>query len=196
MIQNILYCSQHTMKELYFITGNENKARQLTEFLGLPISHIRLDLDEIQSLNLREIGEHKARHAFQKVEKPVLVEDVSLEFEALGGLPGPFIRFFVDTLPLETICSLLDGKSRNATAKGVYAHFDGTELTTFEGMLNGTISERPRGRNGYGWDAIFIPQGYTKTRAEMNEEEYKSTFTCIKPITPLKDFLYTHNTKS
>jgi len=87
------------MKKVVFITWNQNKADYLAKYLGFPIEHFKVDLDEIQSLDLREIVEHKVRQAYQKVWVPVIVEDVSLEFEALGRLPGTFIRFFLMSCP-------------------------------------------------------------------------------------------------
>ena len=86
------------MQTITFITGNQKKADYLAQYLGLNIEHVKLDLDEIQSLDLREIVEHKVRQAYAKVGKPVLVEDVSLIFSELGKLPGPFIKFFEQEL--------------------------------------------------------------------------------------------------
>jgi inosine/xanthosine triphosphate pyrophosphatase family protein len=68
---------------LTFITGNPKKAEYLAKYLGFPIDHEKIELDEIQSIDLREIVEHKVRQAYEISQKPVLVEDVSLEFEAL-----------------------------------------------------------------------------------------------------------------
>jgi len=82
------------MQTITFITGNQKKADHLSRLIGMGVEHIKLDLDEIQSLSLREVVEHKARQAYEKVRKPVLVEDVALEFEEFGKLPGPFIKFF------------------------------------------------------------------------------------------------------
>jgi len=62
---------------------------------------MKIDLDELQSLDLRVIVEHKVRQAYEKVGGPVLVEDVSLEFLALGRIPGPFIKFFEQEIGLE-----------------------------------------------------------------------------------------------
>lgn len=61
-----------------FITGNQNKADYLSRYLGFHVEHRKIDLDEIQSLNLNEIVEHKVRQAYEKVQGPVIVEDVSL----------------------------------------------------------------------------------------------------------------------
>ena len=177
------------MIRIIFITGNQNKADYLAKYLGRPIDHVKLDLDEIQSLALREIVEHKVRQAYDKVKKPVIVEDVSLEFEALGGLPGPFIKFFVEKVPFETICSMVDGKTRKATARCVFGYFDGKYVELMEGSLDGEVATVPAGENGYGWDRIFIPQGYLVTRASLSEEEDRKTYLQIKPLAKLKEFL-------
>lgn len=175
--------------EITFITGNQKKADYLAKYLGYPVEHIKLDLDEIQSLDLKKIVEHKVRQAYEKIKKPVIVEDVSLEFEALNGLPGPFIRFFVDHVPFETICSMLNGQSRRATAKCVFGYYDGEVLKLFEGSLGGSIAETPAGENGYGWDKIFIPDGYTVTRAQLSESDDQKTYVQIKPFAAFKAFL-------
>lgn len=177
------------MTTITFITGNQKKAEQLAKYIGFPIGHIKLDLDEIQSLDLKEIVEHKVQQAYEKVHSPVIVEDVSLEFEALNGLPGPFIRFFVDKVPFETMCSMLNGKSRRATAKCSFGYYDGEILKLFEGSLGGEITEIPAGDNGYDWDTFFIPDGYTKTRASLEEGDYYKTYLQIKPLEKLKEFL-------
>lgn len=176
-------------KDITFITGNQNKADYLAKYLGFSVKHIKLDLDEIQSLDLKEIVEHKVRQAYEKIKSPVIVEDVSLEFVALHGLPGPFIRFFVDNVPFETICSLVNGRTRKATAKCVFGYYDGETLKLFESALGGNIAEIPNGENGYGWDKIFIPNGYNVTRAQLSEEDDKKTYLQIKPFAKLKKFL-------
>ena len=172
-----------------FITGNQSKADYLARYLGLPVSHVKLDLDELQSMDLKEIVGHKVRQAYEKIKTPVIVEDVSLEFEALGGLPGPFIKFFIERLSFESICSMLNDKNRKATAKCVFGYYDGETLKLFEGAMDGEVAQTPMGDGGYGWDKIFIPSGCTQTRAQMNEAEYEKTYLQIKPFAALKDFL-------
>lgn len=181
------------MTNITFITGNQNKADYLARYLGVPVDHVKLDLDEIQSLSLKEIVEHKVRQAYEKIKKPVIVEDVSLEFEALGGLPGPFIKFFVEKVPFETICSMIGDNTRKATARCVFGYFDGQDLELFEGSLDGEIAKTPSGENGYGWDKMFIPNGYSVTRASLNEEDDRKTYLQIKPFAKLKEFLEARN---
>ncbi|MDR3519562.1 MAG: non-canonical purine NTP pyrophosphatase [Candidatus Pacebacteria bacterium] len=177
------------MKDIIYITGNQHKADYLAKYLGYPVAHKKVDLDEIQSMDLKEIIRHKVKQAYGIVGSPVVVEDTSLEFKALGGLPGPFIKFFITQMPLEVVCSLLDGKDRSATAKCMIGYFDGKNEVYFEGGMDGKIPEKPAGDGGYGFDKIFIPEGYNMTRAEQNEEDHKIVYLKIKPIMQLKEFL-------
>lgn len=177
------------MKSVTFITGNQNKADYLAKYLGVPVAHHKLDLDELQSVELSVIVEHKVRQAYEQLKTPLLVEDVSLEFTALGRLPGPFIKWFVEELDFQTICSLIDGKDRSAVARCMFGYYDGDKVRLFEGNLNGTIAQAPRGSNGFGWDQIFIPDGYNITRAEMDDADDEKTYTQIKPFAQVKKFL-------
>lgn len=177
------------MKKVTFITGNQKKADYLAEYLGYPIDHVKIDLEEIQSLDLKEVVEHKVKKAYEQIKSPVIVEDVSLEFCALGRLPGTFIRFFVDEVPFETVCSMLNGMDRSAIARCVFGYYDGKNLELFEGSLEGKIAEKPEGENGFGWDKIFIPKGYSVTRASLNKEDDRKTYLQVKPFEKLKQYL-------
>ena len=177
------------MQTITFITGNQKKAEYLEKYLWLKIEHIKLDLDEIQSLDLREVVEHKVKQAYAKVWKPVLVDDVWLEFQALGRLPGPFIKFFQQELSFEDICSLLDGKSRKATARCGYGYCDANGFVYFENSLNWTISLTPAGIDGFWWDQIFIPDGKTQTASELSVDEYELYYKKVKPIEKVREFL-------
>lgn len=177
------------MKQVTFITGNQDKAEYLSNYLDYPVDHKKVELEEIQSLSLEEIVTHKVKSAYSTIHKPVLVEDVSLEFEALNGLPGPFIKFFVDNVPFDRICSMIDGQSRVAYARCVFGFYDGNQVKLIEGGMSGTIADQPYGDGGYGWDRLFIPEGYTVTRAALSEEDNKKTYLQIKPFEKVKKFL-------
>ncbi len=183
------------MANVTFITGNQAKADYLAKYLGVEIAHQKVDLDEIQSLDLQEVVEHKVRQAYQKIDRPVLVEDVALEFKAFGRLPGTFIKFYVEEVPFETICRSLDGQDRSAVARCVFGYYDGKETTYFKGHLEGTIAEHPAGENGFGWDKIFIPKGYEVTRAELSEADDHTTYLKIKPFAELKAFFDNQSNK-
>ena len=185
----LLFSEKITMQSITFITGNQKKADYLARYLGFPIEHQKIDLDEIQSLDLREIVEHKVKQAYEKVWKPVIVEDVSLEFSALGRLPGTFIRFFIEEMSMEQICSLLDKKDRSAIARCVFGYYDGIHLEFFEWEIKWSISEKPAGTGGYGFDQIFIPTWYTVTRAELSEIDDQKTYLQMKPFEKVRIFL-------
>lgn len=173
---------------LTFITGNAGKAAQLSKYLGLSVNHHKLDLVEVQSVELTEVVEHKVKEAYSILEKPVVVDDVSLSIHALGKLPGPFIKFFIAELGNDGICKLIHG-DRAATATVAIGYHDGGDVKIFLGEIQGTISESARGEGGFGWDAIFIPDGYTQTRAEMNESDYDKTSPRKQALEKLEKFL-------
>ena len=175
-----------------YVTGNINKAEKLKNVLGLNIDHHSLDLDEIQSKDMRVVVEHKVRQAYEILKQPVLVEDTCLSFVAIDGLPGPFIKFFVETENgLENLCSMLDGfSSRDATADCLFGYFDGENLEIIHGSSSGQIADHPRGNNGFGWDKIYQQDGFGgKTRGELNDDEYSRAYMATKPFTKLREFL-------
>jgi non-canonical purine NTP pyrophosphatase (RdgB/HAM1 family) len=174
-----------------FITGNQGKADFLAKHMGMSIPHKKVDLDEIQSLELNEITEHKARQAYKIIGGPVLVEDVSLVFEGFGKLPGPFIKWFLEGLDTERICQLVDSLStRRAVAKVCFVYFDGTDVKFFNGEKNGSIAGRPRGNGGFGFDPFFIPHNSELTYAEMDEAEIEQKSLRTTTVYPeLKQFL-------
>jgi len=164
------------MESITFITGNPAKAEQLSRHLDVPVGHHRLDLPEIQSLDLKEVAEAKAKSAFEILGSPVLVEDVSLTFTAMGRLPGPLIKWFLTELGNEGLTRLLDGyDDRSCRAEVLFALYDGQEMRTFSGECSGRIVARPLGETGFGWDPIFIPEGHERTLGEMSAEEQKQT---------------------
>ncbi|MFZ2494918.1 MAG: non-canonical purine NTP pyrophosphatase [Candidatus Saccharimonadales bacterium] len=174
-----------------FITGNQNKADYLSRQLGIGIEHQKVELDEIQSVDLHTIVAHKLRQAYNVVQKPVLVEDVSLEFNALSGLPGPFIKWFVEYAGEEACCRILDGfDDKSAVIKCTFGYYDGRNMEFFDSVSHGTISDYPRGENGFGFDAFFINDGYDVTRAEMSQEENERTYAeTMKPFAKVRSFL-------
>lgn len=179
-------------KHPIYITGNQKKADYLARILGVDLEHHKLDLDEIQTVDPAELIEHKVKQAYEILKKPVLVEDTALFFTALDGLPGPFVKFFVNAEDGQKIlCRMLDGfDDRSAYASAIFAYYDGVELRTFAGRLNGTIADTPRGGGGYGWDGVFQPEGYGgRTRAELTPEEDDASYARIRDFVSLKEFL-------
>lgn len=173
-----------------FITSNPSKAEQLSRHLSHPVSHQKINLQEIQSLDLREVTEHKAIEAYKHIQSSVLVEDTSLIFNALGKLPGPLIKWFRIELNAERLCKMLNGyDDRTALAQVCFGLYDGKKLEIFDGQMKGAIAKAPRGEEGFGWDSIFIPEGYQKTWGEMSIEEQKETSMRRIALKKLESFL-------
>lgn len=185
-------CYDKTMAKLpIFITGNQSKADYLSRQLGVELTHRKVNLDEIQSVDLHEIVRHKLQQAYAICEQPVLVEDVSLSYTALGELPGPYIKWFVEYAGEAACCKMLDGfDDRSATISCTFGYYDGDQMEFFDSELAGTIASEPHGTNGFGFDRFFINEGYDITRAEMTQEENERTYaTMMKPFAQVREFI-------
>jgi non-canonical purine NTP pyrophosphatase (RdgB/HAM1 family) len=172
-----------------FVTGNPKKAEQLSRILGVTLNHQALDLTEIQSLSLEEVVRAKAQEAYNILKTPVLIEDTSLTFHALGKLPGTLIKWFLQELGNEGLCELLLNKERSATAEVLYGLHDGTAIHLFSGSMSGSIAENPQGETQFGWDPIFIHTGTTMSRAEMSDEEADAVSMRTVALGKLRTFL-------
>ena len=182
------------MKDVIFITGNQDKADHLRRLLGIVIEHQKIDLDEIQSADSRDIIRHKVYQAYEILKSPVLVDDVSMGLDSLGGLPGPFIKYFVTAENgLKNLCRMADGlANRRATARAYFGLYDGQNVTLLFGEIHGEIAQHPKGDGGfaYGWDKVFCPDGYGgRTRAELTQSEYDEVYQTIRPIEELRKIL-------
>ena len=151
------------LSDLVVVTTNKDKLTEINDILGTNHKVSAIDIPQIQSLDLDEVITHKAKEAYKRLNHPVLVEDVSLEIKALGGLPGPLVKFFLDTLGTEGTVRLVKGKDTTTRAICTVAIYDGKILKIFRGTSYGTLSEENRGSFGFGFDKVFIPKGYTQT---------------------------------
>lgn len=178
------------VESITFITGNQAKVEWLQRHIKTPVSHQKLDIPEIQSLELEEVVRNKAEEAFKQLQSPLLVEDTSLKFNTLGKLPGPLVKWFLEELGTDGICKLLNSyDDRNAVAEVMYGLHTGDEVVLFDSSMNGTIADSPRGTNGFGWDSTFIPEGSEKTWGEMSTEEQNNTSMRKGAIDKLNDYL-------
>ena len=155
-----------------FVTSNPGKVREVAALLGRPVEPLDVDLPEIQSLDVAIVAREKAIAAYRLAARPVFVEDTGLTIEALGGLPGALVRWFLLTVGPAGICALLpDGQPRNAVARTAIALCDETGVEVYLGETRGTITAEPVGSGGFGWDAIFRPDGSDLTFAQMGQDE-------------------------
>ncbi|KAH7189187.1 inosine triphosphate pyrophosphatase-like protein [Fusarium flagelliforme] len=155
-----------------FITGNANKLTEVKAILEPEIEVLSqpIDLEEVQG-TLEGVTEYKCRRAADLVKGPVLVEDTALCYNALNGLPGVYIKWFMTSIGHQGLNNLLAAypdKSAEAVCTFGYCAGPGEEVIIFQGRCPGKIV-LPRGPPAFGWDAIFEYEG--QTFAEMDKAE-------------------------
>ena len=155
------------ISDLVVVTTSKDKIAEINQILGTNHKISTLDIPEIQSLDLDEVISHKTEDAYKIINKPVLVEDISLEIKALKGLPGTFIKFFLQTVGTEGTVKMIGSAKTDTKVTAAVAIYDGKDLRIFKGTIYGTLSPKNRGPYGFGFDKIFIPRDYTKTFAQM-----------------------------
>lgn len=175
------------MLEILVATGNAGKIREITELLAdFPIQ-LR-SLNEFENITEpEETGVDfaanaclKARYYALKTGLWALADDSGLEVAALGGAPGVFSARYAgeNTSHAEKIEKLLDELSKTGDQKrlarfvAVMAISDekGTIQNLSEGICDGTIAISPEGTNGFGYDPIFVPNGFNETFGELSSE--------------------------
>jgi len=159
------------MPKIIFITGNKNKLKEaqgiIPDIIGKDI-----DLPEIQETNAQKVIEAKLQEAYKHQKGEYIVEDTSLYFDCLNGLPGPLIKWFLEKLGDQKLFELVEKyKNFSAQAKTIIGYInEQAEMRYFEGNIAGEIVQ-PIGDNGFGWDKIFMPLKTEKTFAQMTAEE-------------------------
>jgi inosine triphosphate pyrophosphatase len=153
-----------------FITGNKGKLEEAKAIL-VNIEGLDIDLPEIQEIDAKKVIEAKLNEALKNNTEELIVEDTSLYLDCLNGLPGPLIKWFMKTMGNEGIWNLADKLGdTGAEAKTIIGYSDKSgNIHYFEGAIKGEICE-PKGE-GFGWDPIFLPDGYNKTFGELEPDE-------------------------
>ena len=161
--------------ELFFASSNENKFQEAERILsnsGVQINFYKTILEEIQSNDLNDIAEKKAINAYDLIQKPVIIEDDGLFINSLNGFPGPYSSYAYDTIGNKGIMSLLENsQTRDANFVSIIAYCDndyGVKL--FESSIPGKISSVIE-KGGWGYDPIFIPDGESKTYANVSDKD-------------------------
>lgn len=177
-------------RRITLITDNADKAREFERLLGFQINYQKLDLPEIQATDVRKVSEAKVTEAYKQLGIPILVDDTGLIIEAWGELPGALIRWFLDNVGNEGILQMLDdSKNRKARVITSLGYMDKSGLQVVTGEVAGSIVDKPRGQNGFGYDAIFVPDDHAKTFAEMTQSEKDSVSMRALAVQALKDIL-------
>jgi XTP/dITP diphosphohydrolase len=171
------------MEELVFATQNKHKLIEIQQAVGNHFKIISLfDLNYIEDIpetgkTLMENALQKANFVYLNFGKDCFADDTGLEIDALNGEPGVFSaryagdgRSFEDNMN-KVLDNLKDKTNRKAKFKTVIALIYKGKKYFVEGVVNGTITTDKRGHEGFGYDPIFLPDGYDKTYAELSLEE-------------------------
>ena len=181
------------MDKLLVATTNKGKLKEFREiFKDFGIQVLSLD-DMAEKISVEEDRETFLENAVKKAKiygdfyrMPVVAEDAGLQVEALGGYPGVYsARFYniefgggeegenPDKANIKKLLRLLEGeKNRKARFVSVVVFYKPEDFGLWaEGYCEGQITQKPRGEKGFGYDPVFIPEGYTKTMAELEPEE-------------------------
>jgi len=150
------------MCELYFVSNNLHKYSEIKSMLndkriGLDLKLCKQDIIEIQDEKIENIAIEKAKSAYNRVKKPIIIEDDGLFINSLNGFPGQYSKFILKSIGNIGIIRLLKGSSdRSAYFKSIFVYNDGIIVKVFYGKIIGKISSTIT-EEGWGYDPIFIP---------------------------------------
>jgi len=178
---------------LYFITGNKNKFAEVNAILP-NVEQLNIDLPEIQDIDAKEIIKAKLLEALNHKQAEFIVEDTSLYFDCLNGLPGPLIKWFMKTIGNDGLFDIVEKMRNNkAEAKTIIGYVKSlNEIYYFEGSVKGKIVS-PTGYSGFGWDPIFQPNGFSKSFAKLTQAEKNKISMRRIALNKLKEFMEAKN---
>lgn len=192
------------MKSLIFATNNKHKLQEVSEILGEQIKI--LTLKDIQceeeipetSDTIQGNAHQKANYIYTKYQVDCFADDTGLEVEALDGAPGVYSARYAGIAHdsqanrQKLLNEMRDKENRNAQFRtAILLILDGKKHL-FEGTVKGTITHTEKGAEGFGYDSIFIPEGYDKTFAELGEEIKNKISHRAEAVKKLAKFLLTH----
>lgn len=165
------------MKEIIFVTHNKGKIASAKKHLkNVNFKVFEYDLEEPRSDDVCYISKVKVMEAYELVKKPCISLDAGFFIEALNGFPRAFVNFALDTIGIDGILKLMEGKeNRKCEFKECLSYYDGKDLKQFVSYHRGMLSTKILGTDtDKKWSDlwyVFIPINYTKTLAQMNEVE-------------------------
>ncbi len=174
-------------KELYYVTGNDGKFKEVKDFLErynpeITLKQYHVDLVEHQTFDQRAIALSKAKQGWDLLQKPLLVDDAGIYFEKYNNFPGVFTKFIYHGIGFEGLLKLTEEDSR-AYFLLYLVYIDGPKsYEVFEGKCQGKITWEQNGATAHPklpYDEIFLPDGSAKTYAqlrgsqEMDEYAYR-----------------------
>jgi XTP/dITP diphosphohydrolase len=161
--------------KIRFVSKNEHKVKEVQKILsdvGVEVVAAKHSINEIQTEDVNSLVKDKLLKAFKIIGRPVFVEHTGLYIESLNEFPGGLTQIFWDKLQADKFSTLLgSGDDTNLIAKTIIGYCDSKKVHLFVGCISGSIAPKPRGNRDFQWDCIFIPEGETKTFAEMGSRK-------------------------
>lgn len=196
------------MKELIFATHNLNKIREIQHLIGWKFRIFSLNdigySEEIpeHEKTIEGNAETKAIRIYEFSQKSCFADDTGLEVEILNGQPGVISARFADytgernpgedisEANIRKLLRLMKGKvNRQARFRTVIALIIDDQKFFFEGTVTGNIMEVKKGSNGFGYDPVFRPEGFSQTFAEMTLDQKNKISHRAIAINKLAEFL-------
>ena len=168
------------MEEIVFVTHNKGKIASAKKQLGeVNFKIFEYELDEPRSDDIKYISKYKVMEAYKLVNKPCISLDCGFWIDELGGFPKAFVNFALDTIGIDGILKLMEGKeNRKCRFTECLSYYDGKEVHQFMGKHEGNLAEKILGNDtDQKWSDlwyVYKPFGYEKTLAEMSDEERKN----------------------
>lgn len=157
--------------KIRFMSGNKHKIKEVQRILGpvdVDIVPISRKIEELQTQDVDALVRDKLIKAFHEIGRPLFVEHTGLYLRGLNDLPAGLTQIFWDRLEARRFADLVAALGDDKViAKTVLGYCDGRQMHLFEGAIEGTVPRTPAGPEDFQWDCVFIPDGYTKTFAEM-----------------------------
>lgn len=190
-----------TMKTLVFASGNPHKASEINDMLGnafriIPLSQLQENTDLPETSDTLEGNAlQKARAVYEAHGTDCFAEDTGLEIEALGGAPGVYTARYAGEAKdpqanmNKVLQELTNASTRNARFRTVIALILDGQEHLFTGVCEGKIATEQSGEKGFGYDPVFIPDGYNTTFADMAADEKNAISHRGKALRALIDFL-------
>ena len=190
------------MKKLVFATNNAHKLEEIRAILG----------DRVEILSLNDINCHadipetadtlqgnaalKAQYIYENYGLDCFADDTGLEVEALNGAPGIYSARYAggeghdsEANMKKLLSEMQDKDNRKARFRTVICLIEGGEEHFFEGIVNGSIIRERKGGAGFGYDPVFMPDGYSETFAEMGNDEKNKISHRARAVKKLCEYL-------
>jgi non-canonical purine NTP pyrophosphatase (RdgB/HAM1 family) len=192
----------HKKVKIVFATNNLNKLTEVRKILGNKFQVMSLaeigcndDIPE-KGQTLKDNALIKAQWIYDKYHVNCFADDTGLEVDALGGAPGVYSARYAggqghdSEANMKKLLSELEHKdNRKARFRTVIALIIDGKVTTFDGIINGTITHEKRGGEGFGYDPIFMPEGHNQTFAELGADIKNHISHRAKAVQKLADYL-------